>query len=101
MALLKCPLSKMTTDKCGKLVNQTVKAILPSQILVQANLLLPTWPKNFSSKVNVSLSYFDLLLFDIFLHAYYKGQLISKQNHGVIVFPKKQTEYCKDFCPNC
>ena len=29
-----------------------------------------------------------------------KGQLISKQIYEVIVFPKKQTKYCKDFCPN-
>ena len=27
-----------------------------------------------------------------------KGQLISKQIYEVIVFPKKQTKYCKDFC---
>ena len=31
---------------------------------------------------------------------YTKGQLISKQIYEVIVFPKKRTKYCKDFCPN-
>ena len=30
-----------------------------------------------------------------------KGQLISKHFFEAIVFPKKRTKYCKDFCPEC
>ena len=29
-----------------------------------------------------------------------KGQLISKHFFEAIVFPKKRTKYCKDFCPS-
>ena len=29
-----------------------------------------------------------------------KGQIISEQNCGVVNFPKKQQNYCKDFCPS-
>ena len=32
--------------------------------------------------------------------SYYKGQIISEQNCGVLHFPKKQRNYCKDFCPS-
>ena len=28
-----------------------------------------------------------------------KGQIISEQRCGVLNFPKKQLNYCKDFCP--
>jgi hypothetical protein len=28
-----------------------------------------------------------------------KGQIISEQNCGVLNFPKKQQNYCKDICP--
>ena len=27
-----------------------------------------------------------------------KGQIISEQHCGVLNFPKKQQNYCKDFC---
>ena len=27
-----------------------------------------------------------------------KGQIISEQNCGVLDFPKKEQNYCKDFC---
>ena len=29
-----------------------------------------------------------------------EGQIIPKQNCGVLDFPKKQRNYCKDFCPS-
>ena len=32
---------------------------------------------------------------------YIKGQLISIHFFETIVFPKKRTKYCKDFCPEC
>ena len=29
-----------------------------------------------------------------------KGQIISEQNFGVLNFPKKQRNYCENFCPS-
>ena len=36
------------------------------------------------------------VIFNFSCHA--KGQIISEQNYGVLNFPKKQRNYCKDFC---
>ena len=40
---------------------------------------------------------FILFIFDILPT---KGQIISEKNCGVLNFPNKQQNYCKDFCPS-